>query len=110
MTDALETGEAADCALLVVRQDAASRVSVISSLAALDSFGVPVLGYALNVCTGRGRGQSGYGYGGYGGYSYGYGYGYGRNYSNANTDSTGEVVVGGGYEEITVDVTLEELP
>lgn len=78
MTDALETGEAADCALLVVRQDAASRVSVINSLAALDSFGVPVLGYALNVCTGRGRGQSGYGYGGYGGYSYGYGYGYGR--------------------------------
>ena len=75
MTDALETGEAADCALLVVRQDAASRVSVINSLAALDSFGVPVLGYALNVCTGRGRGQSGYGYGGY---SYGYGYGYGR--------------------------------
>lgn len=78
MTDALETGEAADCALLVVRQNAASRVSVINSLAALDSFGVPVLGYALNVCTGRGRGQSGYGYGGYGGYSYGYGYGYGR--------------------------------
>ena len=71
-------GTTADCALLVVRQDAASRVSVINSLAALDSFGVPVLGYALNVCTGRGRGQSGYGYGGYGGYSYGYGYGYGR--------------------------------
>lgn len=73
MTDALETGEAADCALLVVRQDAASRVSVINSLAALDSFGVPVLGYVLNVCTGRSAG--GYGYGGY---SYGYGYGYGR--------------------------------
>ena len=43
-------------------------------------------------------------------FGYGYGYGYGRNYSNANNDSTGEVVVGGGYEEITVDVTLEELP
>ena len=43
-------------------------------------------------------------------FGYGYGYGYGRNYSNANTDSAGEVVVGGGYEEITVDVTLEELP
>ena len=43
-------------------------------------------------------------------FGYGYGYGYGRNYSNANIDSTGEVVVGGGYEEITVDVTLEELP
>lgn len=73
MTDALETGEAADCALLVVRQDAASRVSVINSLAALDSFGVPVLGYALNVCTGRSAGRYGYD-----GYSYGYGYGYGR--------------------------------
>ena len=56
-----------------MRQDAASRVSVINSLAALDSFGVPVLGYALNVCAGRSAG--GYGYGGY---SYGYGYGYGR--------------------------------
>ena len=60
MTDALETGEAADCALLVVRQDAASRVSVINSLAALDSFGVPVLGYGYGYGYGRDRG---YGYG-----------------------------------------------
>lgn len=66
MTDALETGESADCALLVVRQGTAGRASVINALASLDDFGVPVLGYTLNVCTGRGRGQSGYGYGGYG--------------------------------------------
>ena len=82
MTDALETGEATDCALLVVRQDASSRVSVINSLAALDAFGVPVLGYTLNACAGRGRSGYGYGYGyGYGGYGYGYGYGgYGYGY------------------------------
>ena len=94
MTDALETGEATDCALLVVRQDASSRVSVINSLAALDAFGVPVLGYTLNACTGRSRGY-GYGYGGYGygygGYGYGYGYGgYGYGYGYGETgDKTG---------------------
>ncbi len=90
MTDALETGEATDCALLVVRQDASSRVSVINSLAALDAFGVPVLGYTLNACTGRSRGY-GYGYGGYGyGYGgYGYGYGYGGYGYGETGDKTG---------------------
>ena len=33
-------------------------------------------------------------------FGYGYGYGYG---------SSGQLMVGGGYEEITVDVTLEIL-
>ena len=65
MTDAMEAGAAADCALLVVRQDFSSRASVVNSLAALDEYGVPVLGYALNAC--RRSGRSGYGYG------YGYG-------------------------------------
>lgn len=92
MTDALETGESADCALLVVRQGTAGRASVINALASLDDFGVPVLGYTLNVCTGRGRGQSGYGYGGYGyggygyDYGYGYGYGYGKRREKSGTD------------------------
>ena len=59
MTDAMEAGAAADCALLVVRQDFSSRASVVNSLAALDEYGVPVLGYALNAC--RRSGRSGYG-------------------------------------------------
>lgn len=80
MTDAMEAGAAADCALLVVRQDFSSRASVVNSLAALDEYGVPVLGYALNACRRSGRSGYGYGYGyGYGdGYGYGYGYGYGE--------------------------------
>lgn len=41
------------------------------------------------------------------GYGYGYGYGYGDN--SASSSSTAQLVVGGGYEEITVDLTLEEL-
>ena len=92
MTDALETGAATDCALLVVRQDASSRVSVINSLAALDALGVPVLGYTLNACAGRSHGGYGYGYGyGYGGYGYGYGYGgYGYGYgSGENRERNG---------------------
>jgi len=92
MTDALETGAATDCALLVVRQDASSRVSVINSLAALDALGVPVLGYTLNACAGRSHGGYGYGFGyGYGGYGYGYGYGgYGYGYgSGENRERNG---------------------
>ena len=71
-----------------MRQGTAGRASVINALASLDDFGVPVLGYTLNVCTGRGRGQSGYGYGGYGygGYGYGYGYGYGKRREKSGTD------------------------
>lgn len=45
----------------------------------------------------------------FGGYGYGYGYGNG-NSSNDNSSSqntSGELVVGGGYEFVTVDVTLE---
>ena len=41
------------------------------------------------------------------GYGYGYGYGYGNNGSSSS--SSGELVVGGGYQEITVEVTLENL-
>ena len=41
------------------------------------------------------------------GYGYGYGYGYGND--SASSSSSGELMVGGGYEEITVDVTLEVL-
>ena len=55
----------------------------------------------------------------FGGYGFGYGYGYGNgndnynngNNGNSNSDSNqntrGELAVGGGYEFITVDVTLE---
>ena len=41
------------------------------------------------------------------GYGYGYGYGYGND--NSSSSSSGELMVGGGYQEITVDVTLEVL-
>ena len=55
----------------------------------------------------------------FGGYGFGYGYGYGNgndNYNNGNNgnfnsdsnqNTRGELAVGGGYEFITVDVTLE---
>ena len=47
------------------------------------------------------------------GYGYGYGYGNGNNGSNGSssdyTSGSGEVVVGNGYDTITVDVTLELL-
>ncbi len=44
------------------------------------------------------------------GYGYGYGYGYGNNGSDSsNSSSSGELMVSGGYQEITVQVTLEIL-
>ena len=42
----------------------------------------------------------------FGGYGYGYGYGYGNN-GGYTTETEEQLVVGGGYEFIDVDVTLE---
>ena len=39
---------------------------------------------------------------------FGYGFGYGYN-GNSGSSSSGELVAGNGFEEITVDVTLEIL-
>ena len=74
LADVSELAEQVDCALLVVRQNFASKTSVLGSLMTLSEYDIPVAGYVLNAFTG-GIG-SGYGYS----YGYGYGYGYGKHY------------------------------
>ena len=49
--------------------------------------------------------NSGFGLGFGFGFDFGYGYDYGS--SSQQSSDTGELAVGGGYEYITVDVTLE---
>ena len=86
LSDVSELQGVADCAILVVRQNFASKSSVLNTLMMLDEYEIPVAGYIMNVFEGRiGSGQgygygSGYGYGYGSGYGYGYGSGYGKEY------------------------------
>ena len=86
LSDVSELSEQVDCALLVVRQNFASKTSVLSSLLTLSEYDISVAGYVLNAFSG-GIG-SGYGYG----YSYGYGYGkdYGKGYGKSYGSRYGE--------------------
>ena len=69
LADASELAEYADCALMVVRQDRATRDQILDGVQSLAEGGLPLMGCVFNgVHTG-----APYGYG----YSYGYGYGYG---------------------------------
>ena len=84
MVDAAELSDLADCALMVVRQDYATRAQILEGVKLLTDNGLPLIGCAINGVTGNlssqgyryGNGYGygyGYGYGGYGGYGYGYG-------------------------------------
>ena len=81
LSDVSELSGVVDCAMLVVRQNFASRASVISSITTLSEYDIPVAGYVINAFAGVLGTGSGYGTG-YG-YSYGYGaYGYGYRYGS----------------------------
>lgn len=63
LADAENMGEVIDGAMMVVRQNYASRVSVVDAVTRLSEIDVPVVGYILNACVGGSLGQYGYGYG-----------------------------------------------
>lgn len=81
LVDAAELSDLADCALMVIRQDYASRDQIIEGVRLLTDNGLPLIGCAMNGVNGN-LATYGYQYGnGYGyGYAYGYGYGYGSKY------------------------------
>ena len=70
LADASEVAELAEGAVMVVRQDYASKQQILEGVQLLTDSGLPLLGSILNGVEGGRR----YGYGYYG---YGYGYGYG---------------------------------
>lgn len=76
LVDAAELSDLADCAMMVIRQDYASRSQIVEGVKLLTDNGLPMIGCALNGVAGN-LAVNGYRYGnGYGyGYSYGYGYG-----------------------------------
>ena len=78
MVDAAELSDLADCALMVIRQDYASRAQIIEGVKLLTDNGLQLIGCAINGVTGN-LATHGYRYGnGYGyGYGYSYRYGYG---------------------------------
>ena len=73
LVDASEIAGEADTALLVVRQNYASRSQILEGAQLLADGGLPLAGCMLNYTAGSVFGGS-YGHG----YSYGYGYGYGH--------------------------------
>lgn len=84
--------------------------SILDQHEAGDTISVTVVRYAQAGLQSSNNYGSLYNYG----YGFGYGYGYGNDGSNGNsssdsTSTSGKVVVSGGYELITVDVTLENL-
>lgn len=93
LADATELSTQADCFAMVVKQDYASRDSVISGLNNLQESGIPIIGYIMNEYEGGASGRYGYGYG-YGKYGYGkYGYGkYGYGQKADEAESVEEVV------------------
>lgn len=77
LSDAAELASAADAALLVIRQDYASKMQIVEGAQMLSQCGLPLLGCVLNYRKGSTLSEYG-GYYGYGKYGYGkYGYGYG---------------------------------
>lgn len=85
LVDAAELSDLADCALMVIRQDYASRAQILEGVRLLTDNGLPMLGCAINGVSGN-LASHGYRYGnGYGyGSSYGYGYGYGSRKSDSD--------------------------
>lgn len=75
LADAAELAELAECGLMVIRQDYASREQIIDGVQRLGDYGLPIVGCVLNGARRMNAGRYGFGYG-YG-YGYGYRYGYG---------------------------------
>ena len=89
MVDAAELSDLADCALMVIRQDYASRAQILEGVRLLTDNGLPLIGCAINGVTGN-LATHGYRYGngyGYGGYGYGYGSYGGYGYGSKKNDS-----------------------
>lgn len=70
LADASEYATLADCGLMVVRQEYASREQIVDGIQRLSDASLPLIGCAMNHA--RGGIRSSYGYG------YGFGYGYGE--------------------------------
>ena len=79
LADAAEIASMADCALMVIRHDYASRDQILDGVQRLGDSDLPLVGCAINgVRKSLASGHGSYGYGGYGYGGYGYGgYGYG---------------------------------
>ena len=74
LADTADFAEAADCGIMVIRQDHASSNQILEGTRLLTDGGLPVIGSVLNGVKGR-LSPGGYHYG----YGYGYGYGDDRN-------------------------------
>ena len=68
LADTAEMATAADCAVMVVRQDYAPKDKILDGARLLTDSGLPLIGCIINGVTGTQRAGS---------YNYGYGYGYG---------------------------------
>ena len=88
LVDAAELSDLADCAMMVIRQDYASRSQILEGVKLLSDNGLPMLGCVINGVAGN-LASNGYRYGnGYGyGYGHGYGYHYGYGYGSKKSDS-----------------------
>lgn len=82
LADAAEVAELAECALIVIRQDFASRNQILDGAQFLTDSKLPVIGCVFNGTENR---SSSY-YGGYDYYGYNYGYSYGNSYGNSYGD------------------------
>lgn len=67
LADASEYASMADCGLMVVRQEYASREQILDGIQRLNDANLPLIGCAMNHARGKSHG-------------YGYGYGYGKDY------------------------------
>lgn len=63
LSDAEELADCTDGALMVIRQNYASRAGVVDGLARIADSGVQIIGYVLNMYTGGASVHYGYGYG-----------------------------------------------
>ena len=83
MVDSAELSDLADCALMVIRQDYASRAQILEGVRLLTDNGLPLIGCTINGVAGN-LASKGYRYGN--GYGYGYGYSYGYGSSKHDSD------------------------
>ena len=70
LSDASEVASLADCALMVIRQNYASKDQILESVQMITDSEIPLIGSVLNGAEHKKQAGS-YGYGGYGGYGYG---------------------------------------
>lgn len=78
LTDAEDVAEICDAAIMVIKQNYASRTSVIESMTRLSESGTAVEGYILNAVSRSSARKNGY--------SYSYGYGYAKSYGYGESD------------------------